>query len=64
MKNILIVLSLGGITIGIIEFIMMGLLANIASDIKVSIPVAGYLMRFRIIAANYNFLFAFGFLSG
>lgn len=44
MKKSLIALSLGGLTIGITEFVMMGLLPDIASDIKVSIPVAGYLI--------------------
>ncbi|WP_264534925.1 MFS transporter [Flavobacterium sp. N1736] len=44
MKKSLIALSLGGLTIGITEFAMMGLLPDIASDMKVSIPVAGYLI--------------------
>lgn len=44
MKKSLIALSLGGLTIGITEFVMMGLLPDIASDMKVSIPVAGYLI--------------------
>ncbi|MBW1654051.1 MFS transporter [Flavobacterium quisquiliarum] len=44
MKKSLIALSLGGLTIGITEFVMMGLLPDIATDMKVSIPVAGYLI--------------------
>lgn len=44
MKKSLIALALGGLTIGITEFVMMGLLPDIASDMKVSIPVAGYLI--------------------
>ena len=44
MKKSLIALSLGGLTIGVTEFVMMGLLPDIASDMKVSIPVAGYLI--------------------
>ncbi|MBZ4041827.1 MFS transporter [Flavobacterium hibisci] len=44
MKKSLIALSLGGLTIGITEFVMMGLLPDIASDMRVSIPVAGYLI--------------------
>ena len=44
MKKSLIALSLGGLTIGITEFVMMGLLPDIALDMKVSIPVAGYLI--------------------
>jgi len=44
MKKSLIALSLGGLTIGITEFVIMGLLPDIASDMRVSIPVAGYLI--------------------
>lgn len=44
MKKSLIALSLGGLTIGITEFVMMGLLPDIATDLNVSIPVAGYLI--------------------
>lgn len=44
MKKSLISLSLGGLTIGITEFVMMGILPDIASDLKVSIPIAGYLI--------------------
>lgn len=44
MKKSLIALSLGGLTIGITEFVIMGLLPDIALDMRVSIPVAGYLI--------------------
>jgi len=44
MKKSLLALSLGGLTIGITEFVVMGLLPDIATDLKVSIPVAGYLI--------------------
>jgi DHA1 family arabinose polymer transporter-like MFS transporter len=44
MKKSLIALSLGGLTIGITEFVMMGILPDVASDLKVSIPIAGYLI--------------------
>lgn len=44
MKKSLISLSLGGLTIGITEFVIMGILPDIASDLNVSIPVAGYLI--------------------
>lgn len=44
MKKSLLSLSLGGLTIGITEFTMMGILPDIASDLSVSIPVAGYLI--------------------
>lgn len=44
MKKSLIALSLGGLTIGITEFVIMGLLPDIALDMDVKIPVAGYLI--------------------
>ena len=44
MKKSLLSLSLGGLTIGITEFVMMGLLPDIASDLRITIPVAGYLI--------------------
>lgn len=44
MKKSLIALALGGLTIGITEFVIMGLLPDIAADMNVSIPVAGYLI--------------------
>jgi DHA1 family arabinose polymer transporter-like MFS transporter len=44
MKKSLLSLSLGGLTIGITEFVMMGLLPDIATNLQVSIPVAGYLI--------------------
>lgn len=40
----LIPLTLGGLGIGITEFVMMGLLPDIAKDLHVSIPEAGYLI--------------------
>ncbi len=44
MKKSLIAIALGGLTIGITEFVMMGLLPDIATDLHISIPVAGYLI--------------------
>lgn len=44
MKKSLLSLSLGGLTIGITEFVMMGILPDIASNLKISIPVAGHLI--------------------
>lgn len=44
MKLSLLPLALGGLTIGITEFVMMGLLPDVAADLKVSIPTAGYLI--------------------
>ena len=42
-KNLL-PLTLGGLGIGITEFVMMGLLPEIAKDLAVTIPQAGYLI--------------------
>lgn len=44
MKKSLFALALGGLTIGITEFVMMGLLPDIAASLNVTIPVAGYLI--------------------
>ncbi len=42
-KNLL-PLTLGGLGIGITEFVMMGLLPDIAKDLAITIPQAGYLI--------------------
>jgi len=44
MKKSLLPLTLGGLGIGITEFVMMGLLPDIAKDLEVTIPEAGYLI--------------------
>ncbi|MDV6169169.1 MFS transporter [Flavobacterium sp. DG1-102-2] len=44
MKLSLLPLALGGLTIGITEFVMMGLLPDIARDLDISIPTAGHLI--------------------
>lgn len=44
MNKNLIPLTLGGLGIGITEFVMMGLLPDIAKDLKVTIPQAGHLI--------------------
>ncbi|MBD0724384.1 hypothetical protein B6A10_04245 [Flavobacterium sp. L1I52] len=44
MKKSLLALALGGLTIGITEFVMMGILPDVAADLNVSIPIAGYLI--------------------
>lgn len=44
MKLSLLPLALGGLTIGITEFVMMGLLPDIAQDLNISIPRAGHLI--------------------
>jgi len=44
MKLSLLPLALGGLTIGITEFVMMGLLPDIATDLNITIPKAGHLI--------------------
>lgn len=44
MKKSLLALTLGGLGIGITEFVMMGLLPDIAKDLSISIPQAGHLI--------------------
>jgi len=44
MNKNLLPLTLGGLGIGITEFVMMGLLPDIASDLSISIPKAGHLI--------------------
>ncbi len=42
MKKHFLPLALGGLAIGTTEFVMMGLLPNIAADFRITIPQAGY----------------------
>jgi DHA1 family arabinose polymer transporter-like MFS transporter len=44
MKRSLLALMFGGLGIGITEFVMMGLLPDIAKDLSISIPQAGHLI--------------------
>lgn len=44
MKLKLLPLALGGLTIGITEFVVMGLLPDIALDLNITIPQAGHLI--------------------
>jgi DHA1 family arabinose polymer transporter-like MFS transporter len=44
MKKSLFPLLLGGLAIGTTEFVVMGLLPDIASDLAISIPEAGYII--------------------
>ncbi len=44
MKKYLVPLALGGLGIGTTEFVMMGLLPDIARDFQISIPTAGHLI--------------------
>lgn len=37
-------LALGGLGIGTTEFVIMGLLPDVANDLAISIPVAGHLI--------------------
>ncbi|WP_369974464.1 MFS transporter [Pedobacter sp. HMWF019] len=43
-KKSLLTLTLGGLGIGITEFVMMGLLPDIAKDLSITIPQAGHLI--------------------
>ena len=44
MKKSLIALAFGTLGLGIAEFVMMGILPDIAKDLGVSIPMAGHLI--------------------
>lgn len=44
MKKGLLALAFGGLSIGMTEFTMMGILPDIAKDIGVNIPVAAHLI--------------------
>jgi DHA1 family arabinose polymer transporter-like MFS transporter len=44
MKKSILALTFGGLGIGITEFVMMGLLPDIATDLSISIPQAGHLI--------------------
>ncbi len=44
MKKSLLTLSFGTFGLGMAEFVMMGILPNVASDLGISIPHAGYLI--------------------
>lgn len=44
MKKSLLALALGGLGIGVAEFSMMGMLPDVARDLSVTIPEAGYLI--------------------
>src|SRR5690606_41131297 len=44
MKKSLLSLAVGGLGIGVTEFTIMGMLPDVAKDLDISIPVAGYLI--------------------
>lgn len=44
MPTALLVLALSAFAIGTTEFVIMGLLPDVATDLSVSIPVAGWLV--------------------
>ena len=44
MKKSLIALAFGTLGLGIAEFVMMGILPDVAADLNISIPVAGHLI--------------------
>ena len=44
MKKSLIALAFGTLALGIAEFVMMGILPDVAQSLGISIPVAGHLI--------------------
>lgn len=44
MRKQLFPLALGGLAIGTTEFVIMGLLPDVAHDINITIPVVGHLI--------------------
>lgn len=50
MKKSLLALASGTLGLGIAEFVMMGILPNVAHDLGISIPQAGHLFR-RMLSA-------------
>ncbi|WP_311195899.1 hypothetical protein [Antarcticibacterium sp. 1MA-6-2] len=42
MKKALIALAIGGFGIGMTEFVIMGILPNVAEDLDITIPQAGH----------------------
>ncbi len=53
----LVALALGGFGIGLTEFVIMGLLPEVAGDFDVSIPVAGYLISGYALAVAVGAIF-------
>ena len=45
MKKSLIALAFGTLGLGIAEFVMMGILPDVAKDLGISIPMAGHFIR-------------------
>ena len=43
-RKSLIALAFGTLGLGIAEFVMMGILPNVASSLEITIPVAGHLI--------------------
>ena len=48
MKKSLIALAFGTLGLGIAEFVMMGILPDVAKDLGISIPVAGHFISASI----------------
>jgi MFS transporter, DHA1 family, inner membrane transport protein len=53
----LLALAIGGFGIGLTEFVIMGLLPEIASDFSVSIPTAGYLVSGYALSVVFGGIF-------
>ena len=59
MKKGLLALAFGGLSIGMTEFTMMGILPDIAGDIGVNIPVAAHLIALYALGVLLEHLFWF-----
>lgn len=53
----LVALAIGGFGIGLTEFVIMGLLPDLASDFSVSIPTAGYLVSGYALSVVFGGIF-------
>lgn len=60
----LIALAAGGFGIGLTEFVILGLLPEVASDFNVSIPVAGYLVSVFALSVAFGGIFVTAVAAG
>ncbi|MEA3551024.1 MFS transporter [Pseudarthrobacter sp. C1] len=60
----LIALAAGGFGIGLTEFVILGLLPEVASDFNVSIPVAGYLVSVYALSVAFGGIFVTAVAAG
>jgi DHA1 family inner membrane transport protein len=60
----LIALAAGGFGIGLTEFVILGLLPEVATDFNVSIPVAGYLVSVYALSVAFGGIFVTAVAAG